>query len=313
MVNILFFGTPEISVPFLKNLVGLYNVAGVICQPDRPADRGYQLHAPPVKIFAQERNIPVFQPEKYTPEIIEQFKNLNTDVGVIVSYGKIIPEAVFTIPKNNCFNIHFSLLPKYRGAAPVQWSLIKGEKETGVTAFWIEKGLDTGPIIKQNILPISDEDDAVSLFEKLIPLGIKTMNEALNLIEIGKAEGIPQEGNTVYAPSLSKEDGKIEWSKPSREIFNLIRGARIWPGTYTIVNDGKLQGKRLKILRAALCEGKANLQIGQIIDLIKNKGFVVQCGDGALLIEEVQPENKKPMTAWAFWQGGSLKVGDKIA
>lgn len=318
-MNVLFFGTPEVSVPFLRALTETHTVRAVITQTDKPSDRGHQLHQPPAKKLALTRNIPVFQPEKFDEEIVNKLKELNADAGVVVSYGRLIPEKVFSLPKFGCFNVHFSLLPKYRGAAPIQWALINGEIETGVTTFWIEKTLDTGPILLQRTLPILPDDDSITLTEKLIPLGIEAMQETLSRIKAGDCAGKPQSGEPTFAPSLKKEQGKIDWSKPAKDIANLIRGTKLWPGAYTFAAGGKLKGKRLKILKADAsqsCPGELcpiDVPAGQITCLIKSIGFSVRCGKDFLIIKEIQPENKSTMPAWDFLQSGHLSPGDKLA
>jgi len=318
-MRILFFGTPQIAAEFLKDLLATADVVGVITQPDRPASRGQQLQAPAVKVLALEKHIPVFQPEKFTPEVIEQLKALKPDIGVVVSYGKLIPPSVFTLPKFGCFNIHFSLLPKYRGAAPVQWALINGETQTGVTSFWIEKSLDSGPILVQKAIPVAPEDDSATLMRKLICLGIEVMHETLDRVEAGNCMGTPQEGEPSYAPSLKKEEGLIHWDRPAGEILNRIRGTKPWPGAYTFIGSGKLTGKMLKIVSAHVvpqCPPEQGClpesHPGQIAGVEKSKGFVVRCGSGFLQVDEVHPQDKKQMSAWAFWQGGQLNVGDSL-
>ena len=311
-MKILFFGTPEIAVPFLGEAAASHTVVGVVTQPDKPAARHLTLHPPAVKVAAQKIGTEVFQPDKFDDETVGKLQKLNTDLGVVVSYGKLIPERVFNIPKMSCFNIHFSLLPKYRGAAPVQWALIKGEKETGVSSFWLEKTLDSGPILVQQRIPIEDSDDEGTLFKKLIPLGLSVMNETIELLKNGKVPGSIQQGTPTNAPVLKKEDGKIDWSKPAEAIRNVIRGTKLWPGAYCMGTDGKLANKRIKILKAEIYSSNSSAKPGEISEVIKNKGFVVNCGTGALLIEEIQPENKNSMPAWSFLQGGYASVGSKF-
>ena len=311
-MKILFFGTPEIAVPFLSEAAARHTVVGVVTQPDKPAARHLTLHPPEIKVAAEQRGLEVFQPEKYDDEIVAKLSGLGSELGIVVSYGKLIPERVFNIPKMNCFNIHFSLLPKYRGAAPVQWALINGEKETGVSSFWIEKTLDSGPILVQQRIQIDDSDDEATLFAKLIPLGLDVMNETLELLKNGKIQGKKQEGTPINAPSLKKEDGRIVWARPAEEIRNVIRGTKLWPGAYCTGAAGKLENKRIKILKAEIYASNASKTPGEVSELVKNKGFVVSCGSGSLLIEEVQPENKNPMPAWAFLQGGYASVGTRF-
>jgi methionyl-tRNA formyltransferase len=309
-VKIIYFGTPEISARFLKELVKTNEVVAVVTQPDKPARRGQQLQSPPVKTFASDLKIPVFQPERLNDEIISQLKKYEPQLGVVVSYGKLIPEKLFSSFNKGCFNIHFSLLPKYRGAAPIQWALINGENWTGVTAFWLEKTLDTGPVIVQKQIEISGEDDALSLQEKLTVLGLETMNEALARVKNGKVDAVPQEGHPTFAPALKKEDGRIDWSEPAEKIINLVRGAKIWPCAFT--NYGSPNSRVLKILKASENGDfeTSEVQNGRIESIVRGKGFCVKCGKGFILVEEVHPENKKRLNAWAFWQGGHLKIGD---
>ena len=312
-MRILFFGTPEISVPFLENLLKTSDVVGVVTQPDRPSDRGQKLQQPPVKEFALANNIPVFQPETFTRDIISQLIILNPEAGVAVSYGKLIPEDVFNMPVHGSFNVHFSLLPKYRGAAPVQWAITKGEAETGVTTFRLEKTLDTGPVFVQKRIPITDLDDVNTIFDRLIPLGLEAVEETLALFGEDKDTGTPQQGEPSYAPGIKKEDGKISWGKPAREIFNLVRGMKNWPGAFTKVASGSSAGKTIKILKASFQPGNAvNTQAGAVEKFVDQKGFVVLCGRGSLLVEEVHPDNKNPMSAWDFIQGSRLQPGDHL-
>ncbi|MHB9154570.1 MAG: methionyl-tRNA formyltransferase [Endomicrobiales bacterium] len=314
-MRVLFFGTAEVSVPFLRELIKNETVVGVVSQPDRPAERGHHVQKTAVKAAAEEAGIPVFQPEKFTPDMMDALAKLEPETGVAVSYGKLIPEKLFTLPKNRTFNVHFSLLPKYRGAAPMQWALINGEKETGVTTFWIEKTLDTGPLLVQKTLPIAPEDDALTLREKLIALGIEALNETLRKIRAGALQGKPQEGEPTCAPSLEKENGRIDWSKRAGEIANLVRGTKPWPGAYTLLDSGK----RLKIVKArpaTECPGGGaacrEVLPGRVTGAVKGQGFGVACGKDFLFVEEVQPESRKAMPAWDFWQGGQLKPGSVL-
>lgn len=312
-MKIIFFGTPDIAVPYLEELIKTEEVVGVVTQPDKPSARGQKLHAPPVKELAQNHGIPVFQPVKFDESLETAIKGLKADAGVVVSYGRLIPEKIFTAPFFGCFNIHFSLLPKYRGAGPVQWALIKGEKETGVTTFWIEKTLDSGPVLVRKSAAIGPEDDAGTLFKKLIPLGIEAMNETLRRLKNNDCAGVPQQGEPSFAPCLKKENGRIDWSRPAREIADLVRGARLWPGAFAVFSEGKMRGKTLKFLKAAAIDGEgAETAPGTISGLDKDRGFIVQCGKGRLVADEVHPENRKPMSAWAFWQGGHLEIGNKF-
>lgn len=312
-MRILFFGTPAISARFLKALLASEQVAGVVTMPDKQRGRGHKVQPPEVKIVAQENNIPVFQPEKFNDDDIKQLESLKPDVGVVVSYGKLIPQRIFTIPSYGCFNVHFSLLPKYRGAAPMQWALINGETITGVTTFWLEETLDSGPILIQKTIPIDAKDDAPALEQKLTDLGITAVKETLECISAGTCTGKIQKGAPTYAPILKKEMGKIDWSLPSERIVNLIRGTKSWPGAYSKIESGALSGVTIKFLSARVFDQDTTAAPGEIKEIVKGKGFVVSCGKGAVLVEEIHPENKKAVSAWPFLQSGQLKIGDKFA
>jgi methionyl-tRNA formyltransferase len=313
MVKILFFGTAAISKAFLENLYE--NKREILCvtMPDKPAARGQKLTPPAVKAFAEQKGLPYIQPEKFTQDIVEKIKSFDADIGIAVAYGKLIPAEVFDLPKHKTFNIHFSLLPKYRGAAPVQHALLNGETQTGVSSFYLEKTLDTGNVLLQKSSPIEKKDTSQTLFEKLIPLGIKTMNDTIELFKNANPQGTAQEGQASYAPSLKKEDGLINWKKSAEEILNALRGLYPWPGTYCIVSKGKLQGKRLKILDFEIIESDSeNADAGKVSSIEKNKGFSVLCGKGKISVLKVQPENKPAMPAWDFLQSGQLKEGDAL-
>jgi len=317
-VKIVFFGTSAVSVPFLAALLECEQIVGVVTRPDRPAERGQKIQMPAVKALARDNNIPVFQPERFTDQSVDELQALHADLGIAVSYGRIIPERVFAALRYGCFNVHFSLLPKYRGAAPVQWALINGEKETGVTTFWIEKTLDTGPVLVCKPLPIAPDDNALTLMQKLILSGVDVMKETVAKIRAGDCTGTAQTGEASLARCLTKEDGNIDWSGSAPNIVNRIRGTLQWPGAHVSISDGKFVGKRLKILKAGAVEvcpegpAGAAAENGQVVGVKKNDGFVVRCGTGCLVIEEVQPDNKKPMPAWAFWQSGWLHVGSRL-
>lgn len=312
-MRILFFGTPAVAVPFLEDLLKYCEVAGVVSQPDRPSQRGQKLRQTPVKELALINHLPVFQPEKFTPEAIAGLKSLKADVGVVVSYGKLIPREVFEAPALGCFNVHFSLLPKYRGASPVQAALVNGEKDTGVTTFRLEKTLDTGPVFIQKTLSITELDDTQTLFEKLTKLGLKAVAETLELLKSGQTAGTPQSGEPSYAPCIKKEDGKVCWDRSASEIFNQIRGLKPWPGAYTVIGSGSLAGKALKLLKSSpAAQSGAPRSPGTIVELIKQKGFLVQCGRDCLLVEQVRLENKQTADAWSFIQGSRLRAGDLL-
>jgi methionyl-tRNA formyltransferase len=300
----IFLGTPAMAVPFLDALAKKSDIQAVITTPDQPAGRGYALKAPEVKVAAEHLNFPVLQPENLKEEsAVSQFRSLGADVGVVVAYGKILPKEVLAIPKYGFLNVHFSLLPKYRGAAPIQWALVNGETETGVTLFWLDEGMDTGPIFLQKKLPIHPDDDAESLRNKLVSLGVSSLVEALELLEQGELKKEPQKGFSTRAPILKKEDGQIDWTKPALAIRNQLRGMTPWPGAHT---------GGLKVLKLKVVEESDNGVPGTVIRLVTGEGPVVKCGRNSLVLLQVQPEGKKAMPAWSWWQGARLKLGDRI-
>jgi methionyl-tRNA formyltransferase len=313
LVKILFFGTGQISRTYLEALHTGANEIFVVTMPDKPALRGQKLTPPVVKTYSLENNIKFIQPESFVPEVIEELRSFNSDAGIAVAYGKIIPERVFNLPKYKTFNIHFSLLPKYRGAAPVQYVLLNGETETGVTSFYIEKELDTGDILIQKKLFIEEKDNSETLFNKLIPLGIEAMNKTLELFRSGKPASKPQVGKPTFSPSFKKEKGHLDWSKKAGNIYNQFRGLYLWPGIYSVVTKGTLKGKRIKFIDIEIFDTDSkNKDFGVISSIEKDKGFVVSCLKGKILVSKVQPESKHVMSAWSFIQGGQLAIGDKF-
>ncbi|HVO33487.1 MAG TPA: methionyl-tRNA formyltransferase, partial [Elusimicrobiota bacterium] len=224
---------------------------------------------------------------------------------------KLLPKDILGIPRLGFLNVHFSLLPTYRGAAPIQWALINGEARTGVTLFWLDEGMDTGPLLAQEALDIGD-DDAESLRRRLVALGAEVLASALQRLEAGEVIRRPQEGASSQAPPLKKEDGRIDWNKSAASIVQLIRGTTPWPGAYTVAAMPGGRNLRVKITRAtALPDDHAGAP-GEIRRVESGLGFDVKCHEGLLRVEEVQPEGKKAMPAWSFWQGARLKMGDKI-
>jgi len=311
MLKTLFFGTPQVAVPFLERLTETATVVGVVCRPDEPVGRGLTLTPPPIKVLAQQKGLPVYQPAgPWTPDAVNALKALGADIGVIVAYGRILPRDVFAAPRLGSINIHFSLLPLYRGAAPMQWSLIKGEARTGVTAFWLEEGLDSGPICHQADMPVDDADNAVTLRDKLIALGVSVQDRVMQDAAAGTAPRAPQVGTPTLAPQLKKDDGRIRWDAPARDIVNLVRGVVEWPGAVTTYRPDGGEPKKLKILRAFPAPG-GRQPAGQILSA-DAKGLVIQAGDAAVRLEDVQPEGKKSMNAWSFWQGARLRLGDHL-
>ncbi|MDR0823146.1 MAG: methionyl-tRNA formyltransferase [Endomicrobium sp.] len=311
MVKILFFGTSNISKALLANLYQNTHTLLGITMPDKASSRGQKLSFPAVKKFAIENQIPYIQTQSFEENICSQIRDFAPDLGIAVSYGKIIPDFIFNIPRLKTFNIHFSLLPKYRGAAPVQYAICNGESETGISSFFLEKTLDTGDIIVQKKIQIEAQDNAETLFNKLIPLGIDIMNESIKVLEKGSLLLQKQIGIPSFAPIIKKEDGLIDWSKNAIEIKNKIRGLYLWPSAFSYIASGKSAGKRIKIIEADIIEADTkNEKSAYIAGIEKNKGFIVSCGIGKLLIKTVQPENKAKMSAWDFLQGRQIGIGD---
>jgi methionyl-tRNA formyltransferase len=313
VVKVLFFGTPAIAVPYLDWLIKNTDVVGVVCRPDEPSGRGQRITAPPTKMRALEKNIPVFQPTgPWARELIQSFGDLNADIGIVVAYGRILPEAVFKAPRLGSVNLHFSLLPKYRGAAPMQWALINGDTKTGVSAFLLEAGLDSGPLVQQAEIAILPEDNLPSLREKLVPLGVDVLRRVIEGAESGRLPLEPQTGELSVAPILKKEMGRVNWTHPAFMIANQVRGLCEWPGVFTFYIAADGSEKQLKILRARASERPSASASGTIVDVIKNEGIAIACGEGRLIVSELQPEGKKPMSAEAFWLGARLKTGDRF-
>lgn len=303
MLKTVFFGTPAVAVPFLEKLAKISDLRGVVTGPDRPVGRGYALTPPPVKTAAQALGCSVEQPEKLSNFSLDVF-GPGLDLGLVVAYGRLIPSTVFRQPRAGLVNVHFSLLPRLRGAAPMQWALIRGERETGVTLFQIEAGLDTGPVFQQKALPIDSTDNAVTLREKLIAVGLSLEEALVRSLEAGPVVPVPQVGTPTQAPALKKEDGNVDWARSAAEIHNLIRGAYEWPGAWT-----RLKGARLRLRGAEPLDGEGGTP-GRVVSVEKGRGFLVQCGSGRLRITRVQPEGKREMDADSFWNGARLAPGE---
>jgi methionyl-tRNA formyltransferase len=282
----------------------------VLCNPDRPAGRGRTVAHPPVKDEAVRLGIPVFQPEKARhPDAVARIASEAPDLIVVVAYGHILPKAVLDIPRRMCVNVHASLLPKYRGAAPINWAVAGGETETGITIMKMDEGMDTGPMLYVRKVPIGDEDTAESMYGKLSDLGAQALVEALRRLREGTLFETPQDSSlATYAPMLKKEHGRIDWGKSALEVRNLIRGMAPWPSA-TAVHAGKA----LKILSSAIAaEGGKAGNPGEVLDA-RAAGIDVACGNGILRVLSVQPEGGKAMDAWAYAQGRRVARGDRLS
>lgn len=299
-MGIIFFGTPEFAVPSLKALIESGELRLVITQSQKFRRDGSPIPIP-VKELASKSRIPVLQPERIRdPEFINIIKKYNPEFIIVVAYGKILPPEILSIPERFPINVHASLLPKYRGAAPVQWAIINGERITGVTTMVMDEGLDTGKILLQESTEIGEDEDSLSLSKRLSELGAQLLLKTIDGIRKGKIIPRPQEGEPSYAPTLKKEDGLIDWNRPAREIYNLIRGTQPWPCAYTF-----LEGERLIITRASVIDGRG--EPGRIEDT--EKGFIIGTGNGLLKILELKPEGKKVMDGASFLRGRRLKRG----
>ncbi len=305
-MDVVFLGTPDFAVPVLKALIDKHNVVAVISQPDRPKGRGKKLQPTPVKLTAEENNIPVYQPEKIKDEVFTAFlETIKADVFVAVAYGQILSERILNIPKYGCINVHGSLLPEYRGAAPIQQCILDGRTKTGVTIMYMEKGLDTGDMILKKEIDIAPDDTYGTLHDKMAPLGAKALIEALDMIEKGTVKAEKQNDSlSTYAHMINKEMGHIDWSRSSETIRDLIRGFNPVPGAYTTLN-----GEVLKIYAADVIQAEDG-NIGEIIAVDKKRGFAVKTGDGALLIREIQAKGGKKMDTADYMRGHSIEKGN---
>lgn len=309
-MRVIFMGTPDFATGTLEEIVlAGHEVVGVVTQPDKPKGRGKTLMPTPVKEVAMKYELPVYQPKKVRePEFVEILRSLKPDVMVVAAFGQIISKEILEMPKYGCINVHASLLPAYRGAAPIQWAVINGEKESGVTIMQMDEGIDTGDMIEKVVVPIAEDETGGSLFEKLSQAGAKLCVKVLKDLEEGKAvrEKQPEESTTPYAKMIDKKMGFINWENSAKEIEQLIRGLNPWPSAYT-----KLQGKTLKIWRAAVLFEDSKDAPGQVVQVTKDS-IVVQTGQGLLKILELQLEGKKRMDTASFLRGYTLKEGENF-
>ena len=300
----IFMGTPDFSVPCLARLAEVTEIIGVVTQPDKPCGRGHKLTPPPVKSFAMEKGFTVYQPAKIkTPEFTKILEDLQPDLMVVVAFGQILSQQILDIPAHGCINVHASLLPRYRGAAPIQWSIINGEKLTGVTTMFMDAGLDTGDMLLKTEVPIPDDMIAEELHDALMEAGADLLVKTVAKIEDGTIRRIHQaDADSNYAPMLARETGRIDWTKPAWDIHNLVRGLNSWPVAYSI-----LQGKTFKIWRTRVVDAEASCAPGEILELTK-QGFLVGTGKGILEVLEIQAPSKKKMAASDYVRGHGLEL-----
>ena len=307
-MKILFMGTPDFAIPTLKTLIESgEEIVGVVTQPDKPKGRGYELLPTPIKAFALSKGCDVYQPQTLRgEEFSELLEKLAPELIVVVAYGKILPENVLNYPKYGCINVHGSILPEYRGAAPMQRAIIEGKSETGVTIMYMEKGLDTGDMLLVEKCPINENDNFEDIHDRLATLGSKTLIEAVELIKSGKAERIPQDhSRATHAAKIEKSDCALDFSKSAKEVHDLIRGLSPIPLSFTRTPDGKL----LKVLESRVFDNeKVFGNVGEVI--YAGDDIRVACGKGALSLLRVLPEGKGRMSAADFVRGRKIKVGD---
>lgn len=325
MLNILFMGTPDFAAESLKSLIDAnYNVIGVVTNQDKPKGRGMKMVYSPVKEYAIEKNLKVYQPDKVrnNTEFIEEIKSLNPDVICVVAYGKILPKEILDIPKYGCINVHASILPKYRGAAPIQWAVLNGDEETGVTTMYMDIGMDTGDIIEIEKTKIGKEETTGELWDRLSKMGGKLLVQTLKKIEDGTVTRTKQGDNFTMAPMLSKDMAKIEWEeKTAEEIHNLVRGLNPIMGAYSFLNEKKIKLWKVKVrteeelvtffpeLEEYLFKLK-DVTEGTILFANDKKGLFVKAKGGIIEVEEIQGENAKRMPINDFLRGNEIMAGE---
>ncbi|MBQ8997762.1 MAG: methionyl-tRNA formyltransferase [Clostridium sp.] len=307
-MKIVFMGTPDFAVPSLEALIEKYGVEAVFTQPDRPKGRGKKMAFSAVKEVAVKHDIKVFQPEKLKDdrEAIEYLKDIRPDFIIVVAFGQILTKEVLDIPKYGCINLHASLLPMYRGAAPLNWVVINGEKKSGNTTMLMDVGLDTGDMLLKDEVEITENMTAGELHDILMVRGGNLLIETIEGVTNGTVKGIKQEGETCYAKMLSKNTGKISWDKSAREIHNLIRGLNPWPIAHTTYKDDNM-----KIYESEVLNENSNKEPGTILSVNKT-GMKVSCKDGILLVKKVQFPNGKPLTIEQYINGKDIEVGCKL-
>lgn len=311
MLNILFMGTPDFAKESLEAVYNSkYNIIGVVTNPDKPKGRGMKVVASPVKEFATEKNIPVYQPEKVknNTEFIEKIKELNPDIICVVAYGKILPEEILNIPKYGCINVHGSLLPKYRGAAPIQWAVLNGDKVTGVTTMYMDAQMDTGDIILKKETQISEDETTGELWNRLAKIGGELLVETLKKIEDGTAPREKQGADYSLAPMLDKKMAKIDWkNQTTKQIKNLVRGLNPIMGAYTFLNGKKIKFWKVDIAKNVEFDNEINtFRNGTVVISNDKDGLFIKTKDGLLQVLEIQGENSKKMPIQDYLRGNPI-------
>lgn len=305
VARIVFMGTPQFAVASLEACFELGTVVGVVTQPDKPKGRGQELAVPPVKALAMRQGVPVLQPQKLKgTNFSDLLRALAADVAVVAAYGKILPEDVLEAPRSGCLNVHASLLPRFRGAAPIQWALASGDVRTGVCLMKMDVGLDTGPVLARAELPIAPSDTSATLHDRLAAMGADLLRQHLPAYLEGKLEAVPQPAfGVVLAPMIKKEDGRVDFSRPAVELERRLRAFTPWPGLYTTFDGGLL-----KLLEVQVVEGQG--APGEVL-AAGPAGIDVACGGGALRLLKLQPEGKRPMDAAQFLAGRKIEKGQR--
>lgn len=313
MLDIIFMGTPDFAIPSLEAISESHNnLIGIVTQPDRPRGRGKRLRPSPVKSWALDKGIDIYQPENINdPDSVELLKSLKPDLIVTAAFGQIVSKDVLDIPSLGCINVHASILPRYRGASPIQQAIIDGEEETGITIMYMDEGMDTGDIILQKYTSIDPDENAGSLHDRLALLGGRTLKEALELFEQGRPEGVPQDHDSAtYCKKIDKSWGEINWNMPATQLKNLVRGLTPWPGCFTFYNDERLKIWKVEIINKQL--GEADQAASEVVISNQTDGLVVQCGDGLVRLICIQGAGGKPMKDITYLMGHSIPVGVKL-
>lgn len=306
-LRVLFMGSPDFAVPSLRALAGRHEVLAVVTQPDRPQGRGRRLAPPAVKLAAQELGLPVLQPETLRKrEVREALADLGAEMFVVAAYGKILSKKMLAVPPLGCVNVHASLLPRLRGAAPIQWAVIRGESESGITIMQMDEGMDTGPMLLQRAISLAPDETAGSLHDRLAPLGAELLVEAIDGLLDGSITPTPQPEEGTLAPTLTKDDGRVDFSRTAREVDSHIRGMDPWPGAHAALGDD-----RIKLFRSRAEPGSGGAA-GEVLGA-DDRGLLVACGDGAVRVGELQLPGKRRMTATALLAGRPIPAGARLA
>ena len=307
-VRALFFGTPPIAVPALEALHEIAEVVGVVCQPDRPSGRGMTLHAPAIKVAAERLGLEVHQPTKIKkPPFTEWVASCNADVALVMAYGRILPQSVLDAPRRGCMNLHASLLPKYRGAAPINWAIVQGERETGVCLMQMDAGMDTGAVLSRHAIAIDPDETAGALADRIAELAALVVRSDVARAVAGELQPQAQDHErATLARMLDKHDGQVDWALPAARVHDHIRGMTPWPGAFTT-----LRGKTLKIPRARVSGGVTQAQAGTVV-VADRTGVLVACESGLIELVELQLAGKKPVAAGDMVNGRSIAQGDVL-